>query len=136
MAATTESQLVFRTSAEKIENCRFVEGQNAVELVIRRAGLIITITVPREIEEWYVDVEDPGTGLKARDWYDYAGYESVGNKDFDRDMAEDLKSFIENLVGRPLRMRDANTRKSRGVLEWQLDGTWTGAVPADVGSAG
>jgi hypothetical protein len=132
MTTTTESQRVLRASAAKIEHCRLAEGENAVELVMRRGGLIITITVPREIEEWYVDVEDPGTGLKARDWYDYAGYESGESKDFDFEMAEDLKSFIENLVERPLRMRDANPRRSRGVLEWQVEGTWTGAVPADV----
>jgi len=132
MAATPESQLVLRASAAKIENSCVIEGQNAVDLVMRRADLIITITVPREIEEWYVDVQDPGTGLNAQDWYDYAGYESGGSQDLDREMADDLKSFIENLVGRPVRMRGAKAGNSRGILEWQVGGAWTGAVPADV----
>ena len=96
---------------------------------MRRTDLIITITVPREVEEWFVDVEEPATGLKARDWYDYAGYESRGSQNLDREMAEDLKSFIENLVGKPLRIRAPSPREAGGVLEWQIGGAWTRAVP-------
>ena len=130
MIATVEAQGVLRTFASKVAECNVVEQQNAIELVVRRNGLVITITVPHEVFEWFVDVEDRAAGLKAHDWYDYARYESGRASNFDREMAADLRSFIENIAERPLRMIDADPRKSSGVLEWQQDGTWAAAVPA------
>lgn len=131
MNASTQSQHVLRTAAERIEGSRLVEGQNALEFVVERVGLIISITVPRAVQEWYVDVEDPSARLKASDWYDYAGYEASAGADLDREMAKDLESFIAKLIDRPLRMRNVDVRKARAVLEWHVDDAWVGAVPAD-----
>jgi len=90
--------------------------------------LTITITVPLQVFEWYVDAKGDGTGLEAHDWYDYAGYESDGNEDLDHAMAEDLTRFLENVLTRPLRMREPGSRL-RAALDWQTDGSWKQCVP-------
>jgi hypothetical protein len=131
MATTTKSQGLLRSYVGKIQDCSLVEGPNAIEFLIRRIGLTIRITLPNEVQEWFVDVEDPSTGLKSHDWYDYSGYESRTSEELDRDMAQDLKSFVENLSTNPLRMRIADRRRGEGMLEWEVGGTWKGAVPAD-----
>jgi hypothetical protein len=130
MALTTESLAILRSYCGKFGDCSLVEGRNAIELVVRKTNLRITITVPIDVHEWYVDVKEGGTALEARDWYDYAGYESSDDKDLDRDMAEDLRLFLENISANPLRMRNADPKKRHvAILEWQVDGSWQQAVP-------
>lgn len=131
MAANTQSQGLLRSYVGTSQDCNLVESRSAVEFRIRRGGLTISITLPNDIQEWFVDVEESGTGAKARDWYDYAGYDSSGSEALDLDMSQDLKAFVENVLRNPLRMRIVDRQKARAVLEWQVDGSWKGAVPAD-----
>lgn len=130
MAETVEAQKVLRDYAARTSDCVVVEGQNQIQLVTKKDGLSIRITVPRLVHEWYVDAEELSTGLKAEDWYDYAGYGESKDTDFDRDMADDLKSFLEGVAGRSLRMRSVDAQKANGVVDWQIDGEWKQAVPA------
>lgn len=131
MATNTESQSLLRSYVGTIQDCSLIEGENAIEFLMRRIGLTISITLPKEVQEWFVDVEDASAGLKAHDWYDYSGYDSRESEELDHEMAEDLKSFVENVSTNPLRMRIRDRNKADTVLEWQVNGTWKGAVPAD-----
>jgi len=131
VAPNRKSQNLLRSSAETIQDCSLVERESALELVIRRHGLTISITVPNDVQEWFVDVEDSHAGMKAHDWCDYGGYDSRTAEQQDRDMAEDLKSFVISVSTNPLRMRAADRKNANAVLEWQADGEWTRAVPAN-----
>jgi hypothetical protein len=129
MTETVEAQNVLHYYAMRITESRVVEGGNQVQLVIDKDGLNILITVPRLVYEWYVDAHESSAGLKAEDWYDYAGYGEPGRTDFGRDMAADLSSFLEGVATRYLRMRRVDAKNAKGVLEWQREGGWQQAVP-------
>lgn len=131
--ANKKSQSLLRSYVGAIPDCSLDEARSAIELLMRRHGLIIRITLPNDVHEWFVDVEDPGSGLEAHDWYDYSGYERRGTEQLDQDVADDLRSFVENVSTSPLRMRIVNQKAARAVLERQVSsGAWISAVPADV----
>src|SRR4051812_42763284 len=114
MTTTALSIRTLRAAAAKFDDYDFIEGASSIELALRKPPLTISITVPLEVFEWYVDVTEPSTRLEAHDWYDYAGYESKRDEDLDREMAQDLAEFLGNILERPLRMR-ASGNKSRAV---------------------
>lgn len=107
MVTNTESQALLRSYAATIPDCELVELQGAIELRIRRGGVTIVITLPNDVHEWFVDLQDVASGLKHHDWYDYAGYDASTSEEMDRDMADDLRSFVENV---------SRERKLSGVL--------------------
>jgi hypothetical protein len=131
MAANTQSQGLLRSYVRMIQDCSVIDNQNAIEFLIRRGGVTVSITLPNDVQEWFVDVGDSTTGAKARDWYDYSGYDQRGSEELDRDMAQDLRAFVENVLKNPLRMRIVDREKAHAILEWQVDGAWKAAVPAD-----
>jgi hypothetical protein len=129
MTPTTESIRALRACAARFEDCNLVEGKSSIELVLQNGDLTISVTVPLEVYEWYVDVKDTSTALESYDWYDYAGYESNRGEELDRAMAQDLTQFLENILVRPLRMR-ASGNKSHAALDWWVQDSWKQCVPA------
>lgn len=107
----------------------------SVVLSLRQTGLIVTVTVPLAVLEWFVDVSDCTSGARVQDWCDYEGYDSTPREELDRDMAEDLDEFVGQLLRRDLRI--GSRERSRISLEWRDGGTWKQAVPlAENGNGG
>ena len=129
MVENHESQRVLQSYARKAKDSSLVEDRDETKFVIERDGLRITITVPRSVQEWFVDVEELATGLRLRDWCDYAGYEPRTVVDQRRDMAEDLDGFLAKIISSPLRVRRLRPEQQVCVVEWRLDATWQQAVP-------
>jgi hypothetical protein len=129
MTPTTQSIRALRAFAARFEDCNLVEGKSSIELVLRKGALTISVMVPLEVYEWYVDVKETSTALQSHDWYDYAGYESNRGEDLDRAMAQDLTQFLENILVRPLRMRESGN-EAHAALDWWVQNSWRQCVPA------
>ena len=120
------------------------EGQSAVsirrkgealEVEVRRGDIDIRVLIPEAVLEWYVDVEHRQSGLRAKDWYDYEGYDHTPIADLDQSMADEVSTFISRSIGCELRFVEDTASQSKGRLEWFVDGRWQQAVPAPVGAA-
>lgn len=136
MVANAESQALLRSYAVTVLDSELVELQNAIELRLQRAGLMIVITLPNDVPEWFVDVEDFGTSLKFHDWYDYAGYERSTVEQTDRDIAADLRLLVRHMLENPLRVRAVRQRGTKAVLESQVNGAWKHIVSRIQGESG
>jgi hypothetical protein len=131
MPATTRSVQALRAYASRFKDSRLNERSNSIQLVIDKADISITVTVPFHVCEWYVEAKENRTGLEASDWYDYAGYESAGTSDLDSAMAADLSRFLGHILEHPLRMRQSGD-KAQAALDWHVDNAWRQCVPARV----
>lgn len=108
------------------------EAPGHVKLNIVRSGISLSVLVPRDVLEWWVEVSDTANGAKIEDWCDYAGYDATPARALSEAMRADVLSFVENAVARPLRI-------VAGALEWNVGGDWLRAVPLtakDANSAG
>lgn len=100
------------------------EAPGHVKLNIVRLGVSLSVLVPRDVLEWWVEVSDIATGAIVEDWYDYAGHDTSSTQTLSENMRTDVLSFVENAVARPLRM----VRNGRA-LDWNVGGDWLQAVP-------
>jgi len=100
------------------------ETPGHVELSITRLNVLLSILIPRTVLEWWVEVSDVSSGMKIKDWCDYAGYDATAEQELSENMRTDVVSFIENALARPLRIAE-NSR----ILEWHVADGWRQAVP-------
>lgn len=100
------------------------ETPGHVKLNIVRSGIALSVLIPKDVLEWWVEVNDTASGAMIEDWCDYAGYDATPARALSEDMRIDVLSFVENAVARPLRIV-ANGR----ILEWNVGGVWLQAVP-------
>ncbi|MEM7165836.1 MAG: hypothetical protein AAF581_10250 [Planctomycetota bacterium] len=99
---------------------------DACVLVLVRDSITITITAVPSVVEWHVEVADAAAERDPiHDWCDYVGYDATPRDDLTRDMATDLRDFLDCLIARPLRFAVRN----KPILEWQTAGEWRQAVP-------
>jgi hypothetical protein len=66
----------------------------AVELSLHRSALHVAVTVPIAVLEWFVEASDRSSGASVEDWRDYEGYDSTPAEQLDRDMADDVETFV------------------------------------------
>jgi hypothetical protein len=103
------------------------EGPAALVLRVTRNDVIVTLTVPRDVLEWFVDVAD-AAGVVTSDWCDYEGYDDTPRELLHNDMATDVEQFLVAITSRPIRIVRAARAKPR--LEWFHETRWCGAVPS------
>ncbi len=100
------------------------EAPGHVTLNIVRSDVSLSILIPRGVLEWWVEVSDASSGMKIKDWCDYAGYDAIPDQELSEDMRTDVVRFIENVLARPLRVTENGY-----VLEWHTGKDWLQAVP-------
>lgn len=106
--------------------CVTREGE-AVELSLRRSTLRVAVTVPATVLEWFVEASDRSSGASVQDWCDYEGYDSTPAAQLDRDMANDVETFVGRLLNSELRLDKRGS--SNVVLEWKIGDVWEQAIP-------
>jgi hypothetical protein len=109
------------------EGARVQTKGDAVEFSLHRPALQVRVTVPVTALEWFVEASDRSSGARVEDWCDYEGYDTSSNEQLDRDMADDVGKFLEQLLRSELRM--AKLGASKVVLEWKIGEVWEQAVP-------
>lgn len=141
--ASTPFALIDKFKDHDDVTVRASDNQKTLEL--KSEHLTITVTVPRDVLEWWVDVTDKGE-MVAIDWWDYEDYDDTPREDLARSMASDIDVFVKNLLTRELRLvpaprtglsriiwswmnRDIRRPDNRHVLEWKMGETWKQAVP-------
>jgi hypothetical protein len=100
------------------------ETPGHVKLNIVRSNIALSVLIPRDVLEWWVEVSDAASGAKVEDWCDYAGYDATPEQALSEEMRTDVLGFLENAVARPLR-----TVAHGRILEWNVGGDWLQAVP-------
>ena len=82
-------------------------------LEISRCGLILRITVPDEVLEWFVEVVDGGAAI-AEDWCDYEGYDDLPRSELAQTMVNEVHEFVSSLLERDLRVTMLGRRAIAG----------------------
>lgn len=101
----------------------------ALELLLVRDDLDVRVTVPKNVLEWFVDVEHRASGSRATDWCDYEGYDNTPRPVLEERMANEVAAFVGRLVASELRCVVDSKRPNQCRLEWWLDTYWHQAVP-------
>lgn len=101
------------------------ETEDAFVVTFEKDGLNFRITVAHCVLEWFLDIEDPGAGLKFYEWADYTGYDSRPEEELALDMREHLLSLLEAIQNHPFRLVKKRTFLfSKVKCEWNIDGEW------------
>jgi hypothetical protein len=100
------------------------EGVEHVQLLIKRSDLSVSLTIPRTVLEWFVDVHDRDGVRLIQDWVDYAGYDATPESRLAEDMRREVSAFVKRLLDRNLRLTNGGRR-----LEWQTGDRWLQAIP-------
>ena len=88
------------------------------EIVIEKdGGLTFTITLPRNVFEWYADARDTSGRQVWADWADYYPDNNEKPKELRAAMAADIEAFVAQLVASKVRIAE-------GSLEWKEAGKW------------
>jgi hypothetical protein len=110
---------------ESHHGAEIFEGAEHVQLLIKRSGLSVSLTIPRSVLEWFVDVHDADGVCLIKDWLDYAGYDATPESQLAEDMRDEVLRFVDRLLDRNLRLVQGH----RSSLEWQVGERWLQAVP-------
>lgn len=110
--------------------------EEATVFSLDRGGLRVTVTVPVGVLEWWAEATDSSSGVTVRDWLDYEGYDRTPWEELDREMADDVESFVGRLIASDIRL--AERSRAQVALEWRSGDTWSQAIPlvADTGEDG
>jgi len=90
-------------------------------------GLVIELTIPRDVLEWFVTAYDKAGAKTWSDWVDYCGYER--GESVERlavEMSDDIDRFIATLL-QATAFRVVSSPSLLGAYstaEWQVDGQW------------
>jgi hypothetical protein len=113
----------FLQSLKQSSGVTVAKRGEALELCVVRGDIRVTVTVPFNVREWFVDVVGPAMTAKIDDWCDYDGYDDSSAESLDSDMANDVMKFVDRLLKRELRIADGES------LEWLVNNDWHRAVP-------
>jgi hypothetical protein len=125
MPVTLASQRLLEIELPQV--AQVLSRGEAVVLVLDRLGIQVTVTVPTNVLEWWVEAASGAAGLCVKDWCDYQGYDSAPWAQLDLDMAADVTQFVAGLLNRELRL--VQTGRPAPVLEWVVENEWCQAVP-------
>jgi hypothetical protein len=125
MARTLASQRLLELTPP--DGACVTEKGEAVELSLRRSTLYVAVTVPVTVLEWFVEASDRSSGASVQDWCDYEGYDSTPVAQLDRDMADDVGTFVARLLNSELRLDRRGS--SNVVLQWKIGDGWEQAIP-------
>ncbi|MCP5021088.1 MAG: hypothetical protein GY930_04855 [bacterium] len=115
---------------EIAEGVSLRELDSALVMTVRRDCIEVEITVPYRVLEWFVSVRQAESGNHVEDWCDYTGYDAAPIDSLADDMADDLRTFINALLERPIRFTSTKgALGTRHALEWLASGGWSHAVP-------
>lgn len=120
-------------NAELISHLRQLEMDNDVRITDERAAVLcrlrsgaveVTLTIPHQVLEWWIEARQAGERHHVQDWCDYAGYDDSSEELLAKEMKADVLAFVDAAMSRPLRF--AADGKS---LQWTVHGQWLQAVP-------
>ena len=101
-----------------------------------RSGLIIEVTVPFDVLEWFINVSNSDGSASMGWWCDYCGYDKTPLAELASRMASDIDKLVSGLGKRQLRLiplqksRLARFLRSptQHQLDWLIDGQWEEAL--------
>src|SRR5688572_19776039 len=71
-----------------------------VQLLIKRSDLSVSLTIPRSVLEWFVDIHNADGVCLIEDWLDYAGYDATPESQLAEDMRDEVLRFVDRLLDR------------------------------------
>jgi hypothetical protein len=80
------------------------ELKDAFLIKFTKNNLIFKITVAYDVVEWFIDIEEMGSGLKFHDWCDYADYDDSPKEKLTADMIRDLHKLFNILPKNEFRL--------------------------------
>ena len=106
-----------------------VDQEQAWKICVRKPdGLIVEVTVPHDVLEWFATVLQAATGREVwSDWMDYYPVkgETVTETELRSDMARHVEHFVERSLASTFRVVDSRKFFGRRQhLEWRTDGDW------------
>lgn len=113
-------------------------------LEAERADILVRVTVPRNVLEWYVDVLH-ANAIVEHGWCDYEGYDDTPREQLDQRMASDVEAFVASILTRDVRLveasksvmekfasrilkREVRLFAVKQQLEWLVEGSWKPAL--------
>jgi len=109
-----------------------LRDENGVELVgkaegfilriSKPAGIVIDVTIPHAILEWFIDVRDSSGSV----WSEWADYYPINNETKDQlllDMESDIERFVTVLLQSEVRVLH-NQAKAGKKVELAIRGSW------------
>ncbi|WP_426116476.1 hypothetical protein [Massilia sp. PWRC2] len=103
-----------------------VEQPHAGLLCIRKPNrLLIEVTVPYEVLEWFVDAKDD-CGTFWSEWADYYRVHGEKKQQLVTEMTCDVERFVTILANSEIRVSLDQT-KSKKIVELKVGGSWRGA---------
>lgn len=111
--------------------------EDCARVIVPAADMKITVTIPRDVLEWFIDVQCPVTGKElTSDWADHYATDGETDEELRDERREEILSFLATLLEQPLRLVTERTRRLfflgtrlRYFVEVQQDGAWRPLVP-------
>lgn len=110
---------------------------DAQVLQFQKNGIDVTVTVPFDVLEWFIDASEVGS-VAATDWWcDYSGYDDTPHEGLASTMSSDIEELVSGLLVRRLRLfrppaslfSKIQHLPARYRLEWWIDERWEEALP-------
>ncbi len=92
--------------------------------ISKQSDLVVEVTVPHDVLEWFVTVRRDGTELWS-DWMDYYAIDEH-SKDLHLARATDVEQFVQKISETTVRAVESRSLFSkRPTIQWLAAGTWT-----------
>lgn len=122
------------------ENCVTISrGGDATKVQIFKTDrILIDLTIPDEVLEWFVSVIDQSSGDELiYDWLEYYQTEGETDEQLEAMMLKDISSLLEDIVNVPVRIQETTRprflgflpRKSIYVLQHRPGAEWIQIFP-------
>jgi len=99
------------------------EAQAWVLRIPKQEGLVFTVTIPRDVLEWFVDVH-AGADKMWADWMDhYPAADQETIRELHAQRAAEIEAFVFRLLAVPVRLVRQEA-SPKGGLEWQVNDAW------------
>ena len=72
--------------------------------------------------EWWVEVSDASSGMKIKDWCDYAGHDATADQELSEDMRRDVVRFTESVLAAVASYRERTRSRMADVLRQRKSG--------------
>lgn len=103
-----------------------VEDANRWVIYIRKpAGLLIEVTIPRDVLEWFVSASDE-TGTVWSEWADHYATNGETLEELMAEMATSIEQFLSIVVNSEVRVSHSGP-ESEKIIEFKVDTVWRSA---------